>query len=50
MGSKVMQRVACAILCAGGVGLLAAGHVMGGVTAIGVGGLLALLTLGRRDP
>jgi hypothetical protein len=31
------------------VALLASGYVLGGVTAIGVGAVLALLTLGRRN-
>jgi hypothetical protein len=46
MGPKRMQLLTCVLLCMGGAGLLASGHVMGGGTAIGVGALLGLITLG----
>jgi len=49
MGSKVSQLLTCALLCIGGVALLASGYVLGGITAIGVGAVLALLTVGRRN-
>jgi hypothetical protein len=49
MGSKVSQLLTCALLFVGGVALLASGYVLGGITSIGVGAVLVLLTVGRRN-
>ena len=50
MNSRRMQLLACALLCAGGAALVAAGYLMGGITAIGVAALLALAMLGGSNP
>jgi hypothetical protein len=47
MGPKRMQLLTCALLAAGGAGLMALGYFMGGIAAVGVGGVLAVVTLGK---